>query len=70
MDDLLRAAEGVVSCWPLEPEYHLMVPVFSFSCLMLESTQTWTPENYAKEWEQTAEVARRLYPDAISRGHV
>lgn len=71
MDDLLRAAEGVVSCWPLEPEYRLMVPVFSFSCLMLESTQTWTAENYVQEWEQTAEVARRLHPDAaIGRGQV
>jgi hypothetical protein len=65
MDDLLRAAEGVISCWPLESEYHLMVPVFGFDCLMLESTQTWTPENYVQEWHRTAEVARRLYPDAI-----
>lgn len=44
MDDLLRAAEGVVSCRSLEVEHHLMVPVFSFSfsfsCLLLESAQT------------------------------
>jgi len=65
MDDLLRAAEGVVSCWPLELEYHFIVPVASFSCLMLESTQTWTSEDYSREWEQAAEMARKLYPDVI-----
>jgi hypothetical protein len=68
MDSLLRAAEGVVSCWPLEPEYHMIVPVFHFTCLMLESTQTWTPENYQAEWEGTASMARRLYPDVASSG--
>jgi hypothetical protein len=62
MDSLLRAAEGVVSCWPLEPEYHMIVPVVDFACLMLKSTQTWTPENYQWEWEQAAEMVRKLYP--------
>jgi hypothetical protein len=70
LDGLLRAAEGVVSCWPLEPEYHMIVPVFHFTCLMLESTQTWTPENYQGEWEGTASMARRLYPDVASSGCV
>jgi hypothetical protein len=68
MDGLLRAAEGVVSCWPLDPEYHIIVPVFDFTCLMLESTQTWTPESYEGEWEEMASMARRLYLDAINRG--
>jgi hypothetical protein len=68
MDSLLRAVEGVVSCWPLELEYHMIVPVFDFTCLMLESTQTWTPENYQGEWEQTASMARRLYPEVASSG--
>jgi hypothetical protein len=69
MDGLLRAAEGVVSCWPLDPEYHMIVPVFYFTCLMLESTQTWMPENYQGEWEETASLARRLYPDVASSGY-
>ena len=44
MDDLLRVAEGVASCWPLEQEYYMIVPIFDFTCLMLMSTQTLTPE--------------------------
>jgi hypothetical protein len=64
IDSLLRAAEGVVSCWPLGPEYHMIVPVYYFICLMLESTQTWTPENYQGEWEQATRMARKLYPEA------
>jgi hypothetical protein len=66
MDDLLRAAEGVVSCWPLDQEYHMIVPVFEFTCLMLMSTQTWTPENYQWECQQTALLARKLYADVAS----
>jgi hypothetical protein len=66
MDDLLRAAEGVVSCWSLEQEYHMIVPIFDFTCLMLTSTQTWTPENYQWEFDQTASLARKLYADIVS----
>jgi hypothetical protein len=66
MDDLLRAAEGVVSCWPLDREYHMIVPVFECTCLMLMSTQTWTPENYQWECEQIVSLARKLYADVVS----
>jgi hypothetical protein len=66
MNDMLRAAEGVVSCWPLEQEFHMIVPIFDFTCLMLMSTQTLTPENYQWECEQTASLARKLYADIVS----
>ena len=66
MDGMLRAAEGVMSCWPLDTEFQFIVPVFDFSCLMLESTETWTSEDYVREWEGAADMARRLYPDAAS----
>jgi hypothetical protein len=65
MDDLLRAAEGVVSCWPLEQEFHMIVHIFSLTCLMLMSTQTMTPENYQWEWEEIASVAKRLYSEVV-----
>jgi hypothetical protein len=52
MDDLLRAAEGVISCWPLDQEYHMIVPIFDFTCLMLMSAQTLTPGKYQSECEQ------------------
>jgi hypothetical protein len=66
MDDLLRAAEGVVSCWPLDREYHMIVPVFECTCLMLMGTQTWAPENYQWECEQIASLARKPYNDVVS----
>jgi hypothetical protein len=59
LDDTLRAAHGVVCCWPLDPAIEMYVWP-GIGQLGIHSGESMSPENWIYEWEMLAEMASNL----------
>ena len=59
LDGQLRAAAGVVSCWPLDPAVPICVWPTNASPLHIYGHGGMTPDNWAYEWKLLAKTARK-----------
>ncbi|KAM0716234.1 hypothetical protein Q7P37_007679 [Cladosporium fusiforme] len=57
LDNQLRAAKGVQSCWPLDPAVDMYVWPTSWSPLRVSGREGQTAQNRAYEWAQLARTA-------------
>lgn len=60
LDGQIRAAKGVVSCWPLDPDVVLFVRPTRISPLWILDTEAWTSENWAYQWKGLAGIAVKV----------
>jgi hypothetical protein len=61
LDSQLRAAAGVVSCWPLDPAVPICVWPTSASPLRVHGYEGMTPDNWAYQWKLLAKTARNTF---------
>jgi hypothetical protein len=58
LDSQLRAAKGVVSCWPLDAAVPICVWPTSASPLRIHGREGMTADNWASDWKLLAKTAR------------
>ena len=59
LDGQLRAAKGVVSCWPLDSAVPICVWPTSTSPLRIHGHEGMRPDNWAYDWDLLAKTARK-----------
>jgi hypothetical protein len=59
LDGQLRAAKGVVSCWPLDAAVPICVWPTSASPLCIHGCEGMTADNWAYDWKLLAKTARK-----------
>lgn len=57
LEGQIRAAKGVVNCWPLDSSVEMFVRPTVVSPLWIMDGEGWTSENWAYTWGQVAGVA-------------
>lgn len=68
LDSQIRAAKGVVKCWPLDGGMEMFVRPTVVSPLWVMDGEGWTGENWAYTWRQVAGIAVKTFERDVGVG--